>query len=398
MDSSQLAIPVYPLVVQHNALVNARFSLSELEGRLFLAMLSRIGREDRQFIACRVPIVELAVDKNSSHSIYDRVKQMLKDFSTRSVLIDKPQSRVRKAGAEPDYKTIPLLAYAEYCGGEGEIEARFNDLLMPYLLELRDNFTKAELIQLLKLKSPVSHRIYWLLREYAHFGKRTIGLRELREVLGLANAPAYDRWDNFRARVLDKAQEELADTDLPFTYEPIKARSNGPVQEVRFIFTIRQQLPAASEKPVEPDTWQALLAGIGVATKSIAVIKKHLEDKQYDEGYIRFVVAKVQQQAQKGKVQKVGGAVYKALVEGYLLTDYSRAQSKELVVPKPKPKAKPMTNQQRQKLLSELEDLRTSYSFVQTAPIYTNETRPEVLNRIQANIKAVEQRLAQLSF
>lgn len=178
----------------------------------------------------------------------------------------------------------------------------------------------------------------------------------------------------------------------------MKARSNGPVQEVRFIFAVRQQLPAASEKLAEPDTWQALLAEIGVATKSIAVIKKHLEDKQYDEGYIRFVVAKVQQQAQKGKVQKVGGAVYKALVEGYLLTDYSRAQSKELVAPKTKPKAKPMTNQQRQKLLSELEDLRNSYSFAQTAPIYTAETRPEVLGRIQANIKAIEQRLAQLSF
>jgi plasmid replication initiation protein len=398
MDSSQLAIPVYPLVVQHNALVNARFSLSELEGRLFLAMLSRIGREDKQFTACRVPIVELAVDKNSSHSIYERVKQMLKDFSTRSVLIDKPQSRARKAGAEPDYKTIPLLAYAEYCGGEGEIEARFNDLLMPYLLELRDNFTKAELIQLLKLKSPVSHRIYWLLREYANFGKRTVGLRELREVLGLANAPAYDRWDNFRARVLDKAQVELADTDLPFTYEPVKSRSNGPVQEVRFLFTIRQQLPAASEKLSEPDSWQAMLAEVGVATKSIAVIKQHLEDKRYDEGYVRFVVAKVQQQAQEGKVQKVGGAVYKALVEGYLLTDYSRTKSKELVAARVRPKAKPVTNQQRQKMQGELEDLRKSYSFAQTTPIYTTETRPEVLSQIQAAIKSVEQRLAQLSF
>ena len=79
--------------------------------------------------------------------------------------------KVNEITALPD-----LLAYGKYLDGEGLIEARFNDMLLPYLLELRDNFIKAQLTELLKLKSASSYQIYWLLREYAAFGKRTIKL------------------------------------------------------------------------------------------------------------------------------------------------------------------------------------------------------------------------------
>ena len=61
------------------------------------------------------------------------------------------QGRPKK---NPGYVVLPLLAYAEYIDGEGVIEARFNDLLLPYLLELRDNFTKAQLTELLANAAP----------------------------------------------------------------------------------------------------------------------------------------------------------------------------------------------------------------------------------------------------
>lgn len=387
--------PIHPVVVQHNALVNARFNLGELEGRLFLALLSRVGRADTQFAACRVPVTELVLEQNSSHSVYTRVKQMLKEFSQRSVLITKPYTsrRPRHQPAEPDYKAIPLLAYAEYCGGEGEIEARFNDLLLPYLLELRDNFTKAELLQLMKLKSPVAHRLYWLLREYAGLGTRTIALSELKEVLGLAEASAYERWDNFKTRVLDKAQAELAATDLPFTYEVLKARSNGPVQELRFAFAKRASLPVSPPPTTDPETWQARVLGLGIAPKSLQQIEAQLATQRYDEGYIHFVIARVQQDAQVGKVKKISGAVYKAITEEYLLPDYRHSKVARTEPAKQSQKGKRAPDHQVKKLQSELEDLHNSYRFAQTASCYTAAQRPGVLAKIQADIAAAEARL-----
>jgi len=65
-----------PLVVQHNALVNAGFTMSALEMRFFLAMLSRIGREDTTLPVCRITVKEICPD-SSSATVYADVREMV---------------------------------------------------------------------------------------------------------------------------------------------------------------------------------------------------------------------------------------------------------------------------------------------------------------------------------
>ena len=171
------------LAVQHNALVNARFGLGTLEMRLFLAMLGRIGRHDTAFTECSIPVRELAPE-GSVNVPYSEVAAMVKQLTRRALDIEKlgPEGRRQK---DPDIVSIPLMSFASYSKSEGTVVSRFNDAIRPYLLQLRDNFTKAEIKHLQKLKSVSSHRIYWLLKEYATFGRRTVSLSELRNLLGL---------------------------------------------------------------------------------------------------------------------------------------------------------------------------------------------------------------------
>ncbi len=159
---SALSPTVYPLVVQHNALVNAQFSLSTTESRLFLAMLAGISPQDTEFVKCQVEIHEIL---ESTSNNYAHVRKVLDDFGGCKLRIEELSSDGRRQ--KRTFTVIPLVEYAEYREGEGFVEARFNTRLLPYLLELRDNFTKAQLAELIKLKSPSSFRIYWLLREYA---------------------------------------------------------------------------------------------------------------------------------------------------------------------------------------------------------------------------------------
>ena len=42
----------------------------------------------------------------------------------------------------------------------------------------------------------------------------------------------------------------------------------------------------------------------------------------YDLGYVDFVLDRIQKQHQLGKVKRMAGAIYKALVEKYLLDEY----------------------------------------------------------------------------
>lgn len=311
-------------------------------------------------------------------------QQPLTPFS-RTLTIEKLSSDGRPL-KKPSFTVIPLLAYATYLEGEGMIEAQFNELLLPYLLELRDNFTKAQLTELLKLKSANSYRIYWLLREYAAFGKRPIRMDELKAILGLDQE--YDRFNNFRARILDRAQAELAATDRPFTYEAIK--QGREVIEIKFLFkpvTANQAVAAPSSGYSE---WEVAVIAAGVSAASLTLIQARLTAGYYDLGYIRYVLDTVKSQVRTGKSKKEGGAIFKALTDGYLLPDYQQKLTAAVSKKKPSPSA----SLQRKKLLSELEDAHNSLRFIQTAVIYNDDTRAVAVAEVQAKINRIEKQIA----
>ncbi|MCB2411016.1 replication initiation protein [Hymenobacter lucidus] len=309
-------------VAQHNALINARFSFVPLQMRLFVALLSRIDFDDVDFKEHFIPMEELVFERRGG-SAYEQVDEMCKGLASFTLYIEELEEKTRKRRRKPSYTYIPLMAEAGYRADLGGVVASFNPKIMPYLLQLREsgNFTMADMQQVLKLKSPQSLRIYWLLKEYAGFGRRTISVEDLRFVLGIEENE-YPRFSNFKARVLDKAQSEIADTDIPFTYE--LEREGKTVARIKFLF---QQLAASATKKTLPGAaeWASALIQIGVSQRSITTIANQLEEGEYDVGYIAYVVRIVETQFRKGKIKKPAGAIYKALVEKYLLEDYTQA-------------------------------------------------------------------------
>jgi hypothetical protein len=388
--TKELIATTNPLVVQHNAMVNAGFTMSALEMRCFLAMISRIGREDTALPVCRIPVRELCADSNSKN-VYTEVRAMTEKMASRFLLLEVlgPNGERMK---EPDIKNRPLMGAIDYLKREGVVEAVFNEHLKPYLLELKNNFTKAQLSQVLKIKRPASHRIYWLLREYVAFGKRTISVSELRHVLGLKDE-YIDRFDHFRTRVLDPAQEELAQTDLPFTYELIK--QGRVITEIRFLFP---STGAALPEILPPsEGWATSLLAAGVASKSIETVREKLVAEAYDEGYVYFVLQTVRTQADAGKVKKPAGAIFKALIDGYLLPAYQKTKLTPMTPAKPKNRTSQTLASQRRRLQIELEDARNSLSFFQTSLLYTDDTRPALVAQVKSKITELEHQLQLLA-
>ena len=352
-------------------------------------MLTRIKRDDTSFTKCELSVREV-LDQGSSQN-YGHVRKVLEKFASRLITIETLGSGGKRM-KQRTYSAIPLLARADYVEGEGQIVLRFNDELHDYLLDLHDNFTKAQLTELMKLKSASSYRIYWLLREYAAFGKRTMQLDELKSILGLSEG--YDRFNNFRARVLERAKEELAETDLPFTYTTI---SKGRlVTHIEFLFkpigsATSNAVAQLSAAPISE--WATAVLAAGVSPGSLSQIQKRMSSGDYDEGYVHYVLDTVKAQVKNGKVKNEGGAVFKALTDGYMLQAYRKVKH-AAVTSKVKPSQAVTTR--RKKLLSELEDAHGSLQFVKTAVIYTEETRPEVIARVQATIATLELQLSQL--
>ena len=222
------------LIVQHNHMVNARFSMTANEMRLFVFMLSEIKKTDTQFKMIEVP-VELF--RNSSGNV------LYQDIRNAADRITQRRIAIQNINGGKNFQFIPLMSICAYQEGEGCIKARFNDEVKPYLLQLGGNFTASQIKQLLMLKSYYAHRMYWLLKQYQDFGSRTIEVKELRAILELANK--YKRYLDFRIRVLDKAREELEQTDMQFDYEEV--RKGKSVHSIRFIFSKGRLFPDAIE-------------------------------------------------------------------------------------------------------------------------------------------------------
>lgn len=348
------------IVAQHNALVNARFSFVPLQMRLFLALLSRIRFDDVEFKEHVIPVSELVFERHGG-SAYQQIDEMCDDITSFKLYIELLDDTTRKRRRRPKYDYIPLMAKAGYDGELGGVVAAFNPLIMPYLLQLREsgNFTLADLDELRKLKSPSSVRIYWLLKEYADFGQRTITTEQLRFMLDIAENE-YPRFSNFKARVLDRARVELARTDMPFTFE--LERQNQLVQRIKFLFGYdttstdnnnsgefeNAQLIENTQHSKhlentqivgvpEVSDWTQALRLVGVSQRSINQIAKQLDAKEYPLEYVEFVLARIGKQHRLGKVKKPAGAVYKALIEKYLLEEYLAEQKISTTLSSKKP-------------------------------------------------------------
>jgi len=320
--------PVSKLVVQRNDLVNARFALTTLEMRLFMAMLARIDREDTEFHELRIPVTEVVAlsGRRPSSNDYQQLKDMCALLASRVIYIERPSKKKSKRAAQgieeaPSFSNTPLMAYADYSSEERALIVRFNDRVREHLLQLNDgNFTQAQLMQLLKLKSAHSYRIYWLLKQYGSFGTRTIRVDELKRVLDLEGQ--YKQFPLFKLRVLDRAQHELSQTNLAFQYDLIRGKSNS-VEEIRFRFApvtsevLLPSLPATTE-------WQKALLEVGVSASSIATIGDLIDKGEVEPGYVQYVVQQQRGKSSQGKIKSLAGAVFTGITKGHLVEEYRK--------------------------------------------------------------------------
>lgn len=215
---------------QHNHLVNAKFDMSTYEMRLFISLLSRLSRSDSEFSECQIHLTDF-MDKSTGGKTYQIIKDACISLSKKVIQIES-LVEANNGDMRKKFVVLPLMAMAAYQEGEATITAQFNIKLKPYLLNLAGNFTQAEIKQLFRLKSFYSYRLYWLLKQYQTFGQRYIEIDELRHMLNLQDK--YDRFQDFKIKVINVAMKELKNSDMAFTFDLVK--KGRKIEGIRFYF------------------------------------------------------------------------------------------------------------------------------------------------------------------
>ena len=157
---------------------------------------------------CKVCGIDYDNGKN-----YADVKATLRKLSDRSMWLDTGTGEV----------LCRWLSKVWTNKKSGIVKVRIDEDLAPYLFDLGQKFTQYLLYNILAMKSAFSVRIYELLKSYAFQKSKTFDLEELKRLLMVENVKSYNRFPDFRRKVLEKAQEEINSlTDITIYFETIK--------------------------------------------------------------------------------------------------------------------------------------------------------------------------------
>jgi plasmid replication initiation protein len=214
------------IVVKANQLIRGRINWTKLEHRVVAMLVAQLKREDDAFEMQRVHISDLMdMSQTSSRDIYNRAEEVC-----RKLLNQKVHVRTRTEDGRRMYQGYNCLSTCRYVEGSGYIEAKFNDDMKPFLLQLKRQFTMYRLQNFMQLSSQHSMRMYELIKMREGLRHLCLSVEELREVLCCEHT--YERFSDFRRHVLERARTEIKETcDAYYTYvierngrTPVRAR------------------------------------------------------------------------------------------------------------------------------------------------------------------------------
>ena len=204
------------LVVKHNDLLRkSRYTLSANEQKIIIYLVSKINADDKELKEIEINILDFCkvIGIEINGDAYNRVKETIKSLADKSwwlTFTEKKETLFR------------WINEAEIEKGNGIIKLQLSNHLKPYLLELKQNFTKYELINVLSLRSKYSIRLYELLKSYLWQGGWKVSVKEIRELLETEGK--YKEFKDFRKRVLNPAIEEINGyTDLQIEMTTLKS-------------------------------------------------------------------------------------------------------------------------------------------------------------------------------
>ena len=242
------------LVVMDNKLIRASYKLTVNEIRLILVAISQMPKDDepvdpkKAYYITKNDFVRLGVEpKNVARDIRSACKDLLSrvitiktpigDLDTHwvhNVLHFKSEvfERLKKEypDAESDEEFISSLrlhnlmdSLPMIANSDDNLIARvvLHEDIIPYISQLREQFTQLMLDDVVDFGSFYSYRVYLMMMQFRSTGICTIKINDLREALDLKDK--YEATKDLKVRVIDTAVDEINEKS-PFnvTYEMTK--------------------------------------------------------------------------------------------------------------------------------------------------------------------------------
>ncbi|WP_332370827.1 RepB family plasmid replication initiator protein [Lactococcus cremoris] len=223
-------------VVEHNSLITSIAKMDKTPLKMFELAVSCINTEEPPkdniiYLSKAELFTFFKVDDSNKHT---RFKQAIELMQKQAFFQIK---EVKDKGYEmTSIVPIPTVKWNSY---NDDVMIRFNQDIMPYLIELKQNFTKYALSEIMELNSKYSIILYkWLsmnYNQYEHYSnkggrraeqvenyrKPSISVKELRTITDTVNE--YKETYHFFRYIVENSLKEInAHTSFNVSYEKIK--------------------------------------------------------------------------------------------------------------------------------------------------------------------------------
>jgi plasmid replication initiation protein len=221
-------------VYQSNVLIESSYRLTLAEQRLVLACIGQVKSDDtlKSDDEFEVTAAQLAALSGCAmQQAYRELNEAAENLFQRYVILDSypntGQKRVRKLKTR-------WLSSIEYKEGEGTLVLTFAQKIIPYLSQLRAQFTKYKLEHVGKMRSVHGIRLYELLMQWQNTGQREVEIAWLKTQLQLEDS--YPAIKDFKKYVIDHAVNDI-NTYSNLTVSYTQRKKGRVVTHLIFSFT-----------------------------------------------------------------------------------------------------------------------------------------------------------------
>ncbi|EFA7679695.1 replication initiation protein [Escherichia coli] len=207
------------IAYKSNALVEASYKLTLQEQRFLLLCISRLQSGvdapppelQKTMTITAVEFFNSFPDMGRNHA-EEKLQEAIDRLWDRSIILKDGEKR-------EEFRWIQYRA--QYLKGEAKVQITFADAVMPYLTQLKGQFTKVVIKNISNLSKSYSIRIYEILQQFRNTGERMISLDDFRSMLQLEDKYKYFKTLN-RALIKPAVAELNQKSDLAVTVETIK--------------------------------------------------------------------------------------------------------------------------------------------------------------------------------
>lgn len=217
------------VVVKANSLIEASYRLSIDEVRILaLTIGSMDPNSNQQVFDFTVADFVREFPEINLDNAYKQIQGAIKRIYERSV---KTEDKDRVT----EFRWVSSRTYFKK---EGRFRIAMTNEVMPYLTQLKGQFTKYQLRNISSFNSVHSIRIYELITQYRKVGEREITIEELKKWLQVEDK--YSAFFDFKKRVLSTAIREINEkSDLLVEVEQIKR--GRTVHALNFVILPKQK-------------------------------------------------------------------------------------------------------------------------------------------------------------